>query len=722
MHLRAFRWQSLSTRVTLFTLVIFVLSIWSQAYYASRTLRQDMQDLLGAQQFSTVSFVADGISYELKARFAALELVAAGIGPALLADTAALQALLEQRPVLEGMFSGGIIAYRLDGTAVAETPISAGRVGTNYMDIDTVAAALKEGKSTVGQPVMGKKLQAPVFGMSVPVRDAQGLVIGALAGVVNLGRPSFLDRIGEGRYGKSGGYVLIAAQSRLVIAASDKSRTMEKLPAVGANAMIDRFLNGYEGFAVMVNPQGNEILAADKAIPVAGWIVGIVLPTAEAFAPIYSMQQRMLLAAILLTLLAGGLTWWMLRRQLSPAVAAAKTLATFSKSDQPGQALPITRQDEIGDLIGGFNHLLESLARREVDLRESRERFDLAVRGSSDGIWDWDILAGTGYVSDRWWALLGYQPGEASTGPGGWMERIHPDDLGRVQEQLGQHLESRVPYAVEFRMQTKDSSYRWFLVRGQALWDAQGRATRVAGSTTDITERKQAEASLQSSLRDKVALLNEVHHRVKNNLQVVASLLRLEAARSNHGDTKAVLADMQGRIRSMALLHETLYRSGIFASIELAGYLKQLATQTFRAQASGSGAVRLELELAPVQVSMDQATPCGLLVNELISNCLKHGFPEGRSGEVRITLQRVPLDHDAPSPDRGAVRVRLCVRDTGVGLRGDFKTLCGQSLGLQLVSDLTRQIDGVLEIGQGPGASFAIVFTADLAQQPEGAV
>jgi two-component sensor histidine kinase len=216
-------------------------------------------------------------------------------------------------------------------------------------------------------------------------------------------------------------------------------------------------------------------------------------------------------------------------------------------------------------------------------------------------------------------------------------------------------------------------------------------------------EQKQTQEALESSLKDKVALLNEVHHRVKNNLQVITSLLRLEAGRSTQPDTRSVLKDMQGRIRSMALLHESLYRSGTFAGVDLGHYLQQLATQAFRSMAPQDGSVRLQLVMASVKVTMDQATPCGLLLNELMSNSLKHGFPDGLHGEVHVELQPVP----------GTSQVQLLVSDTGVGLGVGFTLLGKKTLGLQLVSDLVRQIAGRIEIGSGPGAVLIVSFQPD---------
>jgi hypothetical protein len=160
--------RSLKFRLTLFTLGVFVVGIWTLTIYISRALRDDMQAMLGEQQLSTVSLIADRVNQELTEYLKGLEVVASGISPAFLEDPEQLQSFLEQRPLLKERFNAGVMVFRPDGTAIAETPRHTGRVGTNYIDIDTVAAALKDGKSTVGRPIIGKKLKAPVFGMTVP--------------------------------------------------------------------------------------------------------------------------------------------------------------------------------------------------------------------------------------------------------------------------------------------------------------------------------------------------------------------------------------------------------------------------------------------------------------------------------------------------------------------------------------------------------------------------
>ena len=238
-------------------------------------------------------------------------------------------------------------------------------------------------------------------------------------------------------------------------------------------------------------------------------------------------------------------------------------------------------------------------------------------------------------------------------------------------------------------------------------FDANGNPLYLTCAVVDITERKQVQQLLETSIKDKDALLKEVHHRVKNNLQVITSLLRLEASRSKVSDTKAVLATMQGRIRTMAQLHESLYRSGTFASVDLGTYLGQISIQAFKAQVITPDTVSLQLTMCSVEAGMDQAICCGLLVNELIADCLKHGFPKGRNGEVSVTLE--PENVQQQSHD---AMWRLTVSDTGVGLTTDFEERREASLGLQLVGDLSQQLGGSLKISSVPdqGTQFSVIF------------
>jgi PAS domain-containing protein len=384
MNLNRPKGWSLKTRVTLFTLAIFLTSIWSLSFYASYMLRADMQRLLGDQQSSTVSFVAAEINREINDRMSALKTVAGRITPEIMNNPQALQAFLNERPILNNLFNGGVVILNNEGTVEAEIAVIVGRIGTNYMDVKAVAKALKDGSPSIGTPVVGKKLQAPIFPIIVAIKDSQGAPIGALAGVINLSTPNFLDQLTNTAYGKNGYYLLEDPETRLIITGTGKARMMQPLPPAGINGLIDRHVQGSDETGVTTNPLGVEVLASAKRIPVANWFVVAALPTEEAFAPIRLMQQRVQLATFFLTLLAGILTWWMLRRQLSPMLEAINTLAVLSTTDQHPQPLAIAKQDEIGDLIAGFNRLLASLGQRDEALKASEQRFrDFFEKNSS---------------------------------------------------------------------------------------------------------------------------------------------------------------------------------------------------------------------------------------------------------------------------------------------------------------------------------------------------
>ena len=494
--------RSLKTRVTLFTLSIFVISIWALAFYASRMLRADMERLLGEQQFSVVSVLAADINQELGDRLSALEKVVERLTPAMLGDAATMQRFLEDRPVLQTLFNGGVVACRADGTVIADSLPAAGRIGVNYRDIDSVAAALQEGRSTIGRPVMGKKLSAPVFGITVPIRDQRGKVIGALAGVVNLGKPGFLDKITESTYGKTGGYLMVAREYRLVITATDKGRIMETLPPPGVNWLVDRFIQGYEGSGVVVNPRGVEVLSSAKGIPAAGWYLASFLPTTEAFAPIHDMQRRMLLATVLLTLLAASLTWWMLRRQLTPMLATARTLAAQSAADLPLKALPITHQDEVGDLIGGFNRLLLTLRQREDALKESEENLAVTLHSIGDAVIATDTVGRVTRMNPMAERLCGWMLADALGRPLSEVFRLFNADtrepgVNPVQSVIAQG--QVVGLANHTLLLARDGQEYQIADSAAPIRNAAGEIVGVVLVFSDVTEKYRAEQALRDS-------------------------------------------------------------------------------------------------------------------------------------------------------------------------------------------------------------------------------
>ncbi len=236
---------------------------------------------------------------------------------------------------------------------------------------------------------------------------------------------------------------------------------------------------------------------------------------------------------------------------------------------------------------------------------------------------------------------------------------------------------------------------------------------------TDEQQRREAEGALRASLAEKNSLLQEIHHRVKNNLQVISSLVNLQAMNFRETPLFPALQETQARIRSMALLHETLYRAGNLAQVDLPHYIESLASQLFRTfGADIIGRVRLDLDLAPVSLSLDQAVPCGLILNELLTNALKYAFPAERSGRIAVRVREAwqPGSEAAPSPNDpvmvrgGASCIEVTVTDDGVGLPAGLDPGQAPTLGLQLVQTLVEQLAGNLEIRRSGGTQFVLTF------------
>ena len=211
---------------------------------------------------------------------------------------------------------------------------------------------------------------------------------------------------------------------------------------------------------------------------------------------------------------------------------------------------------------------------------------------------------------------------------------------------------------------------------------------------------EQRTAQLRDALKEKETLLQEIHHRVKNNLQVVSSLINIQQRKLGPGASRQALQECQTRVQAIALVHDKLYQSRDYSSVPFSQYARDLAANVFHAAGLSSGAVKLEVEVSEVSLGVDKAIPCGLILNELVTNALKHGFPQDRPGTVRVELGQTADGH-----------VRLAVSDDGVGLPAGLDIRHSDTLGLQLVRTLAEQLAAKLEVGRGDrGTLFEVVF------------
>ena len=216
----------------------------------------------------------------------------------------------------------------------------------------------------------------------------------------------------------------------------------------------------------------------------------------------------------------------------------------------------------------------------------------------------------------------------------------------------------------------------------------------------DITEQKKAEEQIKSSLREKEVLLREIHHRVKNNMQVITTLLMLQSDKLKDNQHADIFKESQDRIRSMALVHEKLYQAESFAKIDFNEYVNSLVNSLFRSYGAKPDKITLKIEVEDVSLGLENAIPCGLIINELVSNALKYGFPEKRKGQIRIALYSINTDE-----------LVLEVSDNGIGLPEELDIRNTDSIGLHLVTILSEdQLEGKIELHRVDGTNFHIQF------------
>lgn len=361
------------------------------------------------------------------------------------------------------------------------------------------------------------------------------------------------------------------------------------------------------------------------------------------------------------------------------------------------------------DEAGTITHLIASaidISERkasEMALRESEARFRQAVESAPDGLVVVNADGRMQLVNGKMEVLFGYHRDEL---PGQPIDMLMPEryrerhpDLMRsffAMPSVRDMANRRELYA-----RRKDGSEFPVEIGLNPIPTSNGQL--VLASISDVTARKAAQAQIERALAEKTALLDEVHHRVKNNLQVVSSLLNLQS-RNATPEAQALLAESQRRVRAMALIHQLLYERHDFSEVDLGVYLERLAALLRESMLRGRSAMRLRIDCqAPVLLDLQRAVPCGLLVNELVTNAIKHAFPGDRSGEVLVALQ-----HDADGAGAG----RIIVADDGIGLPAHLAPGEGSSIGFQLVPLLVDQLQGTLSLVREGGTRFEIVFRA----------
>lgn len=294
----------------------------------------------------------------------------------------------------------------------------------------------------------------------------------------------------------------------------------------------------------------------------------------------------------------------------------------------------------------------------------------------------------------------------------GWAEGIHAEDFARSMQTYLEAFVERRAFSMEYRLRRHDGRYRWIFDQGAPRFDREERFVGFIGSCVDVTPQREAHDSLgrlnqmlEDRVRERTALANEramllreVHHRVKNDLQLVCSLLSLQERELGDSAAARAIEDCEKRVQAIARIHEHMYQSEDLARLSFSEHLRTLTSQVEQLGRSG---VVLALDVADqLMLGVDQAIPCAMIVHELVVNCFRHAFPDGRQGRVLVSCER----------GEGAL-VRMSVEDDGVGMQERHREGPGKGLGLTLVETLAKQLRGTLEVTCGSGTRVELRFS-----------
>ncbi len=342
--------------------------------------------------------------------------------------------------------------------------------------------------------------------------------------------------------------------------------------------------------------------------------------------------------------------------------------------------------------------------KKTVDaLRAAEDRYELAINAARLPVWEYDIERDIVTGNVHWHRTLGYEVDDrqARERRETWLSGVHPDDR-TAQERIyaSEAADATGFYQSEFRLLGANGDYRWLLDRARVVERAaDGSPSKVVGISLDIDNRRQMETALRASLHEKEVLLQEIHHRVKNNLQIISSLVGMQMRRLQDASSRETLEQCQHRVQAIALIHEKLYQSSSLASVPLPDYVRSLTQDIMRAASNSATSVSLDFTIADITLPIDTAIPCGLILNELITNALKHAFPDGRPGRIHISIAQ---------PD--ASRLQLAVIDNGVGLPAGIDVRHCRTMGLQLVNTLAGQLAAELEVKVAEGTCVQLTF------------
>jgi hypothetical protein len=412
-----------------------------------------------------------------------------------------------------------------------------------------------------------------------------------------------------------------------------------------------------------------------------------------------------------------------------PVIVGAAPL-NEDRSENIAFVLDITERKRIEKaLTKAHENLEEKIKKRTAELEkaykalmENERRLSEAQKIAHIGSWEWDLVTDKLYWSDEMYRIYGLKLQELHPTYDAFLGVVHPDDREFVDNAVKKALKGK-PYDLDHRIVLPNGKQRIIHTQGEVLFNEKGIPVQMRGATQDITEQREAEKAFLNAV---TARKKEIHHRIKNNLQVISSLLDLQAEKFKNrkyiksSEVLEAFRESQDRVLSIALIHEELHEGGGVDTLNFTQYLQRLVENLFLTYRFGNADIGLNMNLEEdVYFDMDTAVPLGMIVNELISNSLKHAFPDGKTGEIRIKLRREKNKRSRDdkigfkSKERKNTSYTLTVSDNGIGIPESIDLENSSTLGMQLVTILIDQLDGELQLKRDPGTEFIIRITVE---------
>jgi PAS domain S-box-containing protein len=417
--------------------------------------------------------------------------------------------------------------------------------------------------------------------------------------------------------------------------------------------------------------------------------------------PIYQKGKETIAYIILSTLCVGVIIAALAMVLLSKIVLSRlssldMSVNRISSSDDLSARVPVAGKDELSNLSRAVNRMLASLELSRHRLHESESRYHAVVEDQSELICRFRPDGSIAFTNE---ACRRYFGTDEQPRPGQNFLQSLPAAAWSSVDGLLRALTEKEPAGELECLYDTESNTRWLQWNFRAIFDRRGQVSEFQAVGRDITELKRNEEQIKASLKEKDALLKEIHHRVKNNLQIISSILSLQEAKVDDMANREILRDSRDRIRSMALIHEKLYGSHNLSSIDFSEYIASLLSHLSSSYGGNSGRIAVRTDIESLSLNIDVAIPLGLMMNEIVTNSFKHAFPGEAPGEIFVELHKVKDE-----------KYLLAIGDNGVGMPADFDIERTSSLGLQLVQALSQQINSQVTIEHEKGTVFKIAF------------